>query len=767
MAGIEYVVVLMMENRSFDEYFGTFPGVAGFYDGSSSIAQPWPSQPGGVLYPWRMSTFTTNSLAAPGLGHDWTSNHIAINSDPATGVPDNRGFYTSSGQDANAMGCYLADDIPYHWALAQNFALCDHYFCSALAGTFPNRMFLVGGTITDPNQQVPASGVYQGNESNWNGVLGLETQYDGTDPVIYNFAPAGENPGADVPTLPWVTNLPKWTNYLADLWNKSGGQLPSYRVYDDWNWQFGWGTPPAPPAGGSGFYPGISDLNVFTCYSPYQLPSGPATLGTPNDPNYFAANVNSNGTPPDARPLFAQHVAPTPLEGNEPFLAQLTWIMPPYNYSEHPNYKSSDGALYIAEIVDALMESPFWESTVLIITYDESDTHFDHLPPTLSPDPGAQPRPLPYEPWVQDHSGGFASPAPIGGGMRVPAIIVSPWTYQRGVISDQLDHTSILQLMQTVSTVPCSTLPDVNSELGWRRANFADLYQVIDPDNYPVVPAAQITGLPTAAGSVAQWQTNANNRYLALQGNDPVAPAAQDAPPAPQTCALTLAPDPIDSAAAFAQNGAFPGAVTVLVSGFQAQEYIEPNAGVPPVQSAAGLALVPVQGGGTCRTRVPKVQVLSGAGPGEIVIGDCSQVSADPNGMANSEEPQLEYTFPLTFTEPEVTFAFAEGTTRQVNLQASFTVDATVTAQAQLTLTGGTLHLYPIDNLCDRLAETVALAEAAYVVAQGLSMLSPEVNQIMPPLTQALGAIRNLYSDVCPKAADNKPVAIGSEGGGG
>ncbi len=141
MPRIEHVVVLMMENRSFDEYFGTFPGAAGFSDGSASIQQPWASQPGGVLYPWRLSTFTTNALVTPQLPHDWVTNHVAINDVNGTAGPDNRGFFAASRGDPAAMGCYLADDIPYHWALAQNFALCDHYHCSVLAGTGPNRMY--------------------------------------------------------------------------------------------------------------------------------------------------------------------------------------------------------------------------------------------------------------------------------------------------------------------------------------------------------------------------------------------------------------------------------------------------------------------------------------------------------------------------------------------------------------------------------------------------------------------------------------------------
>jgi phospholipase C len=175
MSGIEHVVVLMMENRSFDEYFGTFPGAAGFSDDTPSIKQPWPGQQAGFLYPWRLSTFTTNALRAPVLTHDWITNHVAINVD-AAGTPDNRGFYISSRQDPCVMGCYLADDIPYFWALAQAFALCDHYFCSVLAGTIPNRMFLSGGSITDPSPgSLPASGIYQGSQNNTLPV----TQYQG------------------------------------------------------------------------------------------------------------------------------------------------------------------------------------------------------------------------------------------------------------------------------------------------------------------------------------------------------------------------------------------------------------------------------------------------------------------------------------------------------------------------------------------------------------------------------------------------------------
>lgn len=764
MSAIEHVVVLMMENRSFDEYFGTFPGVAGF---TPSTKLPWPSQPGGVLYPWRLSTFTSNALHAPILEHDWISNHLAINVDPDSGIPDNAGFYITSQHNPAAMGCYLADDIPYYWALAQAFALCDHYFCSVLAGTYPNRMFLAGGTVTDPSSTPPAFGIYQSSETGG-------PQYNGTDPVLYNFGGqyGQAMPGvANVPSVPSVTNPPQWGSYLGDLRNSSAdGSL--YRVYDDWNWQFGGTTSPlSGPVG-------VPDLNMFYYYQPYQAPSGQIMLGTPDDTSYFAAHYKPNPgvAPNDPRPLFAQHVYPAN-PAQAPFLAPLTWILPPWNYSDHPIYTSADASYYVAQIVDALMGSEFWESTVLIITYDESNTHFDHLPPPLSPDPrqvldGL--RPPPFEPWVEDNSGTISEldgvayaigyPAPIGAGMRVPTIIVSPWTYQRGIVSDQLDHTSILQLMETVSGVPCSGLPAQDSDFGWRRANFANLHQVIDADNAQATPARQITGVPRAP-TVAQWQANANMRLARQSGKGPVPPASsQDVPPVPQACTLTLNPGSYDAVSVLAQAAGqpavtFPGAVTVVVNGFQPQEFVEPFAGASPL--TATLPEVPVAGGAsTCRTRVPVPQIVSGASPGEIIIGSCSQVSDDPNLHTDQQEPQeplpLTFTFPLTFTNTALSFAFRQGTSRVLGLQAVFTVDASVTAAAELTLVNGTLKL-PQPQACMMLAGRIAEAEKA-VYAASQAPPGPGSAAQLHAAELALGKLQAQYAKECGSGSASGPA---------
>jgi len=157
---IKHIVVLMQENRSFDHYFGTMPGVRGFDDphavtlpsGRSVFYQPDPRNPDGYLLPFHLDTQRTSAQAIPSTSHAFTVQHSAVNGGkmdnwlPAHRAADgdNNGPYT--------MGYYTEDDIPFQWALARNFTLCDAYFCSVLGPTWPNRLYHWTGTI-DPSGQ--------------------------------------------------------------------------------------------------------------------------------------------------------------------------------------------------------------------------------------------------------------------------------------------------------------------------------------------------------------------------------------------------------------------------------------------------------------------------------------------------------------------------------------------------------------------------------------------------------------------------------------
>jgi phospholipase C len=148
-SGIEHIVVLMMENRSFDHYFGTMPGVRGFADPSVSktiFYQPDADNPDGYLLPFHADTTDSSAQALPSNSHSWQAQHDSW----ANGAMN--GFVTSHLEYDGVAGQYTMayferQDVPFHWALADAFTICDGYHCSMLGPTWPNRLFLMTGTV--------------------------------------------------------------------------------------------------------------------------------------------------------------------------------------------------------------------------------------------------------------------------------------------------------------------------------------------------------------------------------------------------------------------------------------------------------------------------------------------------------------------------------------------------------------------------------------------------------------------------------------------
>lgn len=154
---IKHVVVLMQENRSFDHYFGTLAGVRGFEDpdamklpdGSSVFFQPDPQNPDGYLLPFHLNTRQTSAQKIPSTNHGWKTQHEAWNGGKMDNwVPAHRKADGANGP--YTMGYYKRSDIPFHFALAEAFTICDAYHCSLLGPTWPNRMYWMTGTI-DPD----------------------------------------------------------------------------------------------------------------------------------------------------------------------------------------------------------------------------------------------------------------------------------------------------------------------------------------------------------------------------------------------------------------------------------------------------------------------------------------------------------------------------------------------------------------------------------------------------------------------------------------
>jgi phospholipase C len=154
---VKHVVLLMQENRSFDHYFGTLAGVRGFDDpnalklpdGRSVFYQPDPQNPDGYLLPFHLNTRTTSAQKIPSTNHGWQTQHEAWNGGRMDNwVPAHRKADGPNGP--YTMGHYTRADIPFQFALAEAFTLCDAYHCSILGPTWPNRMYWMTGTI-DPD----------------------------------------------------------------------------------------------------------------------------------------------------------------------------------------------------------------------------------------------------------------------------------------------------------------------------------------------------------------------------------------------------------------------------------------------------------------------------------------------------------------------------------------------------------------------------------------------------------------------------------------
>ncbi|MGH7056719.1 MAG: phosphocholine-specific phospholipase C [Acetobacteraceae bacterium] len=147
---VEHIVVFMQENRSFDHYFGHLSGVRGVNDrhpvrradGRPVWWQPRKANPAESVLPFHLSTQTTSAECVLDLDHNWYPTQAAL----AAGRNDRWPAHKTD----MTMGYYTRADIPFHYALADAFTICDSYFCSTPTQTHPNRMYLMTGTL-DPS----------------------------------------------------------------------------------------------------------------------------------------------------------------------------------------------------------------------------------------------------------------------------------------------------------------------------------------------------------------------------------------------------------------------------------------------------------------------------------------------------------------------------------------------------------------------------------------------------------------------------------------
>ncbi|MGC2162116.1 MAG: phospholipase C, phosphocholine-specific [Silvibacterium sp.] len=411
---VEHIVFMMQENRSFDHYFGTLRGVRGFGDpravllpsGKSVFYQPHDS---GYVLPFHPGAPNLGLQFIKDLPHDWTSTHAAWNNGQHDQWIPNKGNTT--------MAHLTRSDIPFHYALADAFTICDAYHCSLLGPTDPNRYHM------------------------WTGWVGN----DGT-----NGGPAVDNDDDRF----------RWSTY-PEVLQQAG---VSWKIYQDigagLNAEGKWGDAGSPYGGNYGD-------NALLYFRNYQD-------AEPGNPLHQKAKTGTDiATAGSLFEIFRSDVA----TGKLP---QVSWIVAPEAYSEHPNWPANYGAWYVSQILDALTANPeVWSKTAFFLMYDENDGFFDHMVPPTPPHTSAQGQST-IDTINEIYPGNAKYPAgPYGLGVRVPMIVISPWSKGGWVSSEVFDHTSMIRFIERRFAPQYPGLEKTNIT-PWRRAVAGDLTSAFD-----------------------------------------------------------------------------------------------------------------------------------------------------------------------------------------------------------------------------------------------------------------------------------------------
>src|ERR1700676_2484248 len=153
LTDIEHVVIFIQENRSFDHYFGSYRGVRGFADQSAAFQQADPANtadpPIGKLLPFHLNTATANAACTHDITHAWVPQHQSWNNGAMDGFVTSR-LPINLNDAALTMGYYTRADLPFYFAVADAFTICDNYFCSAMGPSDSNRLYSVAASV-DPD----------------------------------------------------------------------------------------------------------------------------------------------------------------------------------------------------------------------------------------------------------------------------------------------------------------------------------------------------------------------------------------------------------------------------------------------------------------------------------------------------------------------------------------------------------------------------------------------------------------------------------------
>lgn len=512
----QHVVFLMQENRSFDHCFGTLRGVRGLHDPRAmklpSGLPVWIQQnkEGAYFAPFHLDIVNSKSTWMGSLPHGWRDMVAARNG----GKMDNWLEAKSSGHQEYkhmplTMGYYNRADIPFYYAFADAFTVCDQHFCSSLTGTSANRSYFWTGTVRE-NPRDPQSIAHVDNG-----------QINYRDVSWKTYPERLQQAGISWKVYQNELSLPVGFEGEQEDWlaNFTDNNLEFHQQYHvrfhpaHYQWMrskikalqklLAESTNEAEIAQAK---LQLEQLQIdverfspqnFEKLSPYEQQLHlQAFVTNSNDPNYhkldkitYSQDGQTKEVEVPAGDVFHQFRQ----DVEQDTLPTVSWLVAPCRFSDHPG-SPWYGAWYVSEALDILTKNPeIWKKTIFILTYDENDGYFDHVPPFVPPlstcsDQGAVSGVDTTDEYVtrQQEQQRTNNPdavleSPIGLGYRVPMVVASPWTKGGWVNSEVFDHTSCLQFLEHFIEQKTGKIVREDNISAWRRMICGDLTSVFRP----------------------------------------------------------------------------------------------------------------------------------------------------------------------------------------------------------------------------------------------------------------------------------------------
>jgi phospholipase C len=403
---ITHIVVVMMENHAFDNLYGGYcpvsgpncptavngipPGTCVPYDPTNPLS--------GCVRPY---PFTAAQLTTANPPHEWNASTESINGGAMNG------FFAAEGAGTLPFGYYDGRTVPVYYDLAQQFALGERFYSSALSYSLPNHWYLLAGQSPDTGFNITT----------------LQTTYEKET----------------------YLNQANSTRTIQDLLNVTPSV--SWKYYD-------WALPP--------YSVSISGPRGLVENSAY------------NNWNPFAARHESYSR------WYADHFVPRSDFFNDTAastLPNLSWVIPGVLFSDHPSANLSAGESFVASVVNSVASSSAWNSTAIFLCWDDFGGFYDHMAP----------------PQVDS----------LGLSLRVPLVVISPYTPKGLVVNDLGYFESLLRFMEWKFGLGCLTTRDCNAPLPLGYFDFTQRPRT--PVLFPT-DALNATYPMSASSAAAAWQ---------------------------------------------------------------------------------------------------------------------------------------------------------------------------------------------------------------------------------------------------------------------